>query len=68
MKDKDMITIVYEAQASQDYGWGPMSAVPPKPTLEEAKHEALYYLQNWPRFKLRVVKKTIEVVWVQEEE
>ena len=58
--------VMYHAEITSDprYGWSPLKAVMPCATPEEAEHEALYYLQNWPRYLLRIVKVTREIVFV----
>lgn len=63
------IDAIYECEITLDkaHGWARLVPVPPAETLDDARCQGLAYLEGWPNYILRVIKKTTETVWVKGE-
>ena len=58
--------VMYHAEITLDegHGWAQLTAVHPSSAIGQVQHEALEYLRGWPRYSLRIVQVTKEVVWI----
>ena len=58
--------VMYHAEITlcEAHGWLQLTAVHPSSDIEQVQQEALEYLHDWPRYSLKIVQVTEEVVWI----
>ena len=58
--------VMYHAEITlcKAHGWSQLTAVRPSSAVEQVQQEALEYLHDWPKYSLRIVQITKEVIHV----